>query len=124
MMTMMTMTKEGKKSRSSVTCITYSPQASLTTRGTLFQMKINIISVMTMKKINQYKTDFTFQSLLDLVLMIMMRMISASDGDNIDYDGMTTMILTSQWLKVGVFMGLGSKYDDDDGDDEDSDQTR
>ena len=48
-----------------------------------------------------------------------MMMMSVSDGDNVDYDGMTTMILTSQWLKVGVFMGLGSKYDDDD-----SEQTR
>ena len=56
--------------------------------------------------------------------MMSMGMMSASDGDNIDYDGMTTMILTSQWLKVGVFMGLGSKYDDDDGDDDDSEQTR
>ena len=55
--------------------------------------------------------------------MMMMRMMSVSDGDNIDYDGMATMILTSQWLKVGVFMGLGSKYDDDYGDDDESEHT-
>ena len=67
----------------------------------------------TMKNINQYKTEFTFQSLQELVLMMMM---SVNDGNNVDDENNDFDFTKDQ---VGNLWVTLSKYDDDD-----SEQTR